>query len=280
LLYDLIPYKLPHFFPRYFPAVFQDWLAQMLALSDQIVTISENSRRDIADFIAEHRTKHPPIAVIRLGDTATIRAATARPQQLPENAGRYVLCVGTVEVRKNHALLYQLWRRLAAEHGAALPPLVIAGQPGWLTRELHYQIKWDPAIRDKIILLPDLTDGGLNWLYQNCLFTVFPSHYEGWGLPIAESLAHGKYCIASGTSAMPEVGGDLVSYHNPLDLAACRALVVRALFDEAYRIQREELIQRRFRPTSWQDCARSLWAILRNLACDVLPTRRLSRAVE
>jgi glycosyltransferase involved in cell wall biosynthesis len=262
LIYDLIPYKFPHFFPHYFPPRFKDWLAQTLRLSDAIVTISENSRRDIVHFATVHGIRRPPVEVIRLGDTATIRARAIRPAQLPEAGAPYVLCVGTLEVRKNHALLYYLWRRLTSEYGPAVPRLLIAGSAGWLTHELRYQIEQDPVVRDKIVVLSEVTDSGLSWLYQNCLFTVYPSHYEGWGLPLAESLAHGKYCIASGTSSLPEVGGDLVSYHDPVDLAQCQALVIRAWFDNEYRAHREQLIQRHFRATSWEGCARRLWAIL------------------
>jgi glycosyltransferase involved in cell wall biosynthesis len=256
----------PHFFPASFPPEFRRWLSGLLDVADRFVTISENSRRDLLDFARAWKLALPHVDVIRLGDTVPVRAPVRPPAELLARVAPpapFVLAVGTVEVRKNHALIYQVWRRLAEECGPSLPPLVIAGQRGWLCEELQYQMRLDPAVDGKIILLAGLHDGELNWLYDNCLFTLYPSHYEGWGLPVCESLAHGKYCIISDRSSLPEIAGDLVSYHDPLDFAACKGLVARALFDDGYRREREAEIRRRYRTTSWADCARGLWMMLR-----------------
>ena len=115
-------------------------------------------------------------------------------------------------MRKNHGLLYQAWRRLILQFGAKIPPLVLAGRMGWATRDVLQQIHDDPVVRDRIIVLFDVSDEELSWLYRNCQFTLSVLHYEGWGLPVAESLVYGKYCICTNATSVPEVAGDLVDY--------------------------------------------------------------------
>ena len=94
--------------------------------------------------------------------------------------------------------------------------------------------------------------------HGDCLFTVYPSFYEGWGLPVAESLAFGKLCVASSASSLPEVGRDFVDYHDPHDVAEATARIQRAIFDAAYRGSREKSISERFRARSWGESAAEL----------------------
>src|SRR5262245_55950520 len=72
----------------------------------------------------------------------------------------------------------------------------------------------------------------------------------------------GKYCIASNTSSIPEVGGDLIDYHDPYDFADCYGLVRRALFDPNYRAQRERQIRQHYRSTTWEDSAAQVLATI------------------
>ena len=85
---------------------------------------------------------------------------------------------------------------------------------------------------------------------------MYPSIYEGWGLPVGESFAHGKYCIASNAASLPEVGGTLVDYFDPLDFMDCYRKVLRAIAEPAYVQQRETLIRSTYQPTAWRDTPR------------------------
>jgi glycosyltransferase involved in cell wall biosynthesis len=106
----------------------------------------------------------------------------------------------------------------------------------------------------KIILYSDLSDAELRETYRRCLFSVYPSILEGFGLPVAESLEQGKLCVASRRAAIPEVGGDLVDYIDPDDEAGTLAVLERAIFDDAYRGAREAQISAEYRPMSWAEC--------------------------
>jgi len=277
LLCDVIPVKLPHLCDPLLPPLFDSWLRALLPLSDLVLAISEHTRRDLLALGADL----PPVEVVRLGDELTAAEQPLRPGGLPTGLGTFALAVGTIEARKNHWLLYHLWRRLAEEMGERLPPLLLAGRPGWGTGDLLRQLRRDPLLAGRLLVLEDVRDRELLWLYRSCLFTLYPSHYEGWGLPVAESLAHGKPCICSNTSSLPEIAPGLVDHHDPLDLEGCARLVRRALLEPDFLRQREAHVRAAFRPTPWRECAGHILALVgTNLgvrcgaAPDSLPLRR------
>jgi glycosyltransferase involved in cell wall biosynthesis len=113
-----------------------------------------------------------------------------------------------------------------------------------------------------VVHLARANDRQLRWLYRRCLFTLYPSHYEGWGLPVAEGMALGKFCICSGAASLPEVGGALAEYHDPLDGPGCLRLVEKALLEPGWLASREERVRREYRTTSWRDCASQSFDIL------------------
>ena len=132
-----------------------------------------------------------------------------------------------------------------------------------MAEETYTLLTTDPEISKKITLLQGLSDNELAWLYKNCKFTVFPSFYEGWGLPIAEALSYGKCCISSNTSSMPEVGGELVEYVSPYDVAGMMAAIQHLNEDDAYRRRLESKIKSQYKPRSWSDTFEQLLSTLR-----------------
>jgi glycosyltransferase involved in cell wall biosynthesis len=156
-----------------------------------------------------------------------------------------------VEIRKNHTLLYYA-AQLARERGVDLPPIVLVGKMGWLAGDIQHIMQHDTYAKEKILVLGGVPDTQLEWLYRNCGFTIYPSFYEGWGLPIAESLCYGKPCLSSNTSSMPEVGGNLVDYFSPYDPAGCLDQIVRYL-DKGVLRQKAQAIQTSYRLRTWDD---------------------------
>ncbi len=253
MIYDLIPILFPQFFGPGFPERFNLWLVDTLWAADLLLTISENTRADIQRFCLAGGIPAPPVEVIRLGENLPAVGEAQLPQALQMTANQpFALCVGTVEVRKNQLLLYHVWRKLIEKLGPERTPcLIVVGMRGWMGGNTMHLAENDPVTRAHVRFLPKCNDAELRWLYRHCLFTLYPSFYEGWGLPVAESLAFGKYCIASDRSSIPEIGGDLVAMHDPTSVEQC---VARAL-DPAFRASREDRIRRLYRRREWSECA-------------------------
>jgi glycosyltransferase involved in cell wall biosynthesis len=160
--------------------------------------------------------------------------------------------VSTVEARKNHLLLFRVWRRLVEDMSpASVPTLVFVGRVGWLVQDLIQQLDNTAYLDNKICLIQDASDAELVSLYRGCLFTVFPSLYEGWGLPVTESLSFGKPCIVARGSSLPEAGGVLARYFDPESVSDAYA-VIRAVIEdpEGLCIWQADVV-RSFAPVSW-----------------------------
>ncbi len=255
LIADMIPWRFPHQFKsKQTVSSFLRFAELAARRASLVLSISRTTSEDFAEFAASVGADPGRIEVIHLG--ADSPAPQARqPAGMPEDllSRGYVLSVGTIQVRKNHQLLYQLWRRFAEEGRDRIPRLVLAGSPGWLTDDLLIQIRKDPRVRDSIIVLNSVDDAELSWLYGHSKFTLYPSFYEGWGLPIVESFQHGRPCLASNTSSMPEAGQGLATHLDPLDFMTWRLEILRRFEDPSVPASESEWIRDRFRPRSWQD---------------------------
>ena len=199
----------------------------------------------------------------------------APPQAAPPAAdlpapGTYALIVSTIEARKNHALLFRVWRRLLDEMPPdAVPTLVFAGRIGWLVNDLLQQIENTSFLNGRVVIIEDPSDADLAALYGGCLFTLFPSFYEGWGLPVTESLAFGKPCVIANVTSLPEAGGSLAHYFDPDDLHDAVRVIRAVLEDRAALAVWEAQIRRDFRPTPWSASAE---AVVTALADTRLPS--------
>ncbi|HYM02747.1 MAG TPA: glycosyltransferase family 1 protein [Stellaceae bacterium] len=252
LVYDLFPITHPQWVHAENAAIFGQWFSGMLEHADMMFAISDYSRASIQAFAARLGRFAPPVDVLPLGTGFRVTTPTIRPGVLAKLPPRYVVFVSTLSARKNHGFAVRIWQRLIAAHGAGeIPHLVMVGQIGWAIDGLIAELEANRYLDGKILVLSDLSDAEVREVYRGCLFSIYPSLAEGWGLPIAESLEHGKLCIASDRTAMPEVGGSLADLIDPEDLSEAVAAVERAIFDTGYRVSREAQIRAEYRPTSW-----------------------------
>ena len=256
LVHDMIPFLLPAKMSGVHPALFKHWLGRILGMDATLLFYSSQTRQDALNWCREQKYAQPLYRKIRLGDELllTQKAATRDlVHRLPPND--FILLVGSIGGRKNGLNLLKAWQRLrAASKTTALPKLVFAGSS--TAQELKDLF---PEALDwlELVFIAKPNDTELNHLYRNCLFTVYPSLYEGWGLPVGESLWHGKICAASYCSSMPEVGGYDCDYFDPCNPADIEQTLWRLIFDDHYRAQRMSGIDRG-RLQSWQDSAQGL----------------------
>lgn len=121
----------------------------------------------------------------------------------------FLLCVGTLEVRKNGIALLKAWQRLRASLGDATPHLVFSGRRGWKIDPFFSLLNSDPWLRSQVSLIADASDADIAFLHERSLCSIYPSLYEGWGLPVGEAAWFGRTCITSRESSLPEVCGRL-----------------------------------------------------------------------
>jgi glycosyltransferase involved in cell wall biosynthesis len=250
IVHDMIPVVCPQYVVEDLPAVFASYKEKIFANADGLIINSQSSKRDALAFMEKRGIKAPPDVVFRLADQRDDGIeATEVPQLKNED---FILLLGTIEGRKNHALLYYAYKQ-AMRNNITLPKLVIAGRAGWLVDDILYTMKRDPELKDQIILLDlGVTNSERVWLYQNCLFTVWPSFYEGWGMPVAESMTYGKVCISTDVSAMPEIAPRLVETFSPYEPSECLKLIVKYT-DAKVRQKRESEIKESYKTTTWHE---------------------------
>lgn len=228
----------------------------------RIIAVSEHTRRDLVaaydlapekvtviyEAAAPHFRPQPPEVV------DAVRARYGLP-------GRYLIFVGTIEPRKNLTRLLRAFEALSVD--GLSEGLVIVGRPGWLCGDFFNRLARSP-VRDAVFLLGYSPDEDLPALYAGAQALVFPSLYEGFGLPVLEAMACGTPVVASNVSSLPEVGGDAALYFDPVDVGMTRT--VRRLLGDADL--REELRARGLAQAgrfSWEQVAAKTMAVYETL---------------
>ena len=259
LLYDLVPVIRPEYSGEDTVAMFSRFMRGCLGLTDIVIAISDATARDASAWATQEEIslRAAPRAIpIGTGFSHAAPAPTLPAGLAP---GGYVLFVSTIEARKNHALAFRAWRRLLAELGPdRVPTLVFAGRVGWMVTDLIQQIENAGYLGGKLVIVENADDATLAALYSSAQFTVFPSYYEGWGLPVSESLSFGKACIASDAASIPEAGGEFCLYHDPDSVTEAVALYRRAITEPGLISSLEARIRAEYRPTPWSATARAV----------------------
>ncbi|MDN4632337.1 glycosyltransferase [Sphingomonas sp. PsM26] len=261
LVFDLIPLIGPQWFAQSLVRDYRAWFGSLLHSADGCLAISEATRADLVRTSVEWNAPIPEqsVPVVRLdGDFRQAAAPVEALRPYGLEAERYVLFVSTLEPRKNHQGAFEAWLALAASVGeAAVPRLVCVGGRGWLNEHLHEMLRDQPALRRMVQILHGIPDDTLAALYEHCLFALYPSFYEGWGLPVSEALSYGKVPAISRVSSLPEAGGRHARYFDPNDPADI-AETVRPLLDDGARQHAEAAIRQEYAPRTWQAIARDV----------------------
>lgn len=256
--YDLIQILFPHFYWRHADQGCARYLTDMAWIAEHIVCISARTRDDLLAFYAQVGVSAPPLSLVRLGDELPPAAqwpCSPQVQALVDAGTPFILVVGTLEIRKNHEVLYRALLHLLAQGVEDLPLLVFAGMRGWRIDDLLASLELDPRVQGRVRLLSHASDADIAALYQHCQFTAFPSQYEGWGLPVAESLAYGRVCLASNAGSVPEIARELTDLIDPHDVQAWASRMLAYSRDTALREAREREIAARYRVTPWRETA-------------------------
>jgi glycosyltransferase involved in cell wall biosynthesis len=257
VVHDLVHLQCPQWAPR--DEAFRAASAHeaMLASADRVLVYSESTAADVA---AASRTRSITVNDVgRMTLGTSFVAAPPAPGGLVSLLDRpFVLYVSSVATRKNHEFIADVWSRLADELGSALPRLLFVGRAAADQKDALERLCRNPRLEDHLIHIAGSSDAQLAWLYQQCLFTVFPSLYEGWGLPVAESLAFGKVCVASNASSIPEAAGGATPLVDPLDVVGWCNAVRTLILDPTALARAEQRVRDRYKPVTWAEAGARL----------------------
>ncbi len=235
--------------------------------SRAIITSSECSKRDIVTHLGVPEVK---VVVIHDGcdqslfnaDPPDMTALAALRARLRINKP-YLLHHGTIQPRKNLKRLIEAFRLMLAQNADLDFDLVLAGRRGWDSDEI-ISAAAESNGRGRVILPGILDDGDLALLIKGASLAVIPSLYEGFSLPMAEAMACGVPTVASNTSCLPEISGNVLAYFDPLsceEMAACMQTVLRS---PELRLRLSQNGMARSREFTWERCARQTLDVLIN----------------
>ncbi len=264
-VHDLIPVLRGEFCPTALTQDFISWAIGVFEHADFFFVNSQSTKRDLIKVgaflgraIGEETICVVPLdAGVRRSGAPAVRGASLRRWGL--EGASFVLFVSTIEPRKNHLRVFEAWIALVKRHGPRrTPKLVCIGHPGWMNDSIYEMLNTQEILRRHVHIVRFVSDADLAEFYRQSLFTLYPSHYEGWGLPVTEALCHGKVPLVADTSSLPEAGGRFAVYFNADSTIELTSALATLMFDDPARRAREQLIAAEFQPRSWGELAQQM----------------------
>lgn len=269
MIHDLYVLERPEWSPGGFSKVFARQLQGIAPHVDRWLTSSAYVKGQLDGYLESWSLAQRPITVLPMGWDSFGRGRAMAPvggQAVLDRHGigrrPFVLFVGTVEPRKNVSALLDAMEGLRRQLGARAPALVVVGGYGWRAPAERARLRRGHR-EGHLFWVRNVGDEELRALYSAARFTVMPSHGEGWGLAVQESIAMGVPCIASSGGATREAGRDLAVYVDPTRPLELQRAMVAWLVDDAALATARARIERALRTeafASWNDAAKLLLA--------------------
>jgi len=231
-------------------------LPLMARLATMIITPTQSVKRELSEHL---RVAPDKVAVTPEAPRSIFKkvelAETIETGKRLGITDDFILFVGTIEPRKNLIRLVQAWEEILQTTDRS-PQLVIAGKMGWLNDELMAMVRRS-SFGNRICFTGYLEDTDLRALYSSCSVFVYPSLYEGFGLPTLEAMACGAAVVTSRIPAIVETVGSAASFVNPTDINELAAAIVKLLRDKQARETLSRLGQEHARQFTWERTARA-----------------------
>ncbi|HBQ94508.1 MAG: glycosyltransferase family 4 protein [Firmicutes bacterium] len=214
-VHDMVAFKYPSLFPKVQTLVKQGLMARSVKVARRVIVPSRATADDLQEIlkVPADRISVIPHGVDPLEIDVKVPHMTEKERERP-----YFLAVGTIEPRKNfEGLIHAFSQFIHENHLNGQTDLLIAGKKGWLYESvLEAPGKWN--VGERVFLLDYVSKADLHELYRNALALVYPSFYEGFGLPVLEAMACGTPVISSNKGALKEVCGDAALLADPSDI--------------------------------------------------------------
>lgn len=263
IAYDLVWHYFPETMGRYNLSVARTIIKKSIKSAGHIITISEAAASALGEVLGIHRER---ISVIYPAADKYIPldkddSAEYISEKYKANKG-YILTVGTVEPRKNLITLLRAFSKFRSEGYQ----LIIAGASGWKTSNIYKEYQSLGFSEKEVKFLGYVPDEDMNSLYSGAQLFLFPSVYEGFGVPALEAMASGTPVIASDSSALPEVVGDAGMLIDSRDVKGWEDAILKIMTDKSCRnVLRVKGIERS-KKFSWDASARQAMEVLERFA--------------
>jgi len=262
-IHDAIPAIYPEAQSLLTRLVFSTLVARAGRTSDAILTVSETSADDLA---RHYRLPRGKIQVTPNGVAPPLAMAAGRVREILARHGvgqPYFLYVGALHPRKNLRRVIEAFAKLREAHNDVT--LVIVGPPAWGANAVLRDVLHSAGSAQGIVFTGFLADEDLHAFYRGAHALVFPSLYEGFGLPALEAMSHGTPVVTSNTSSLPEVTGDAAVLVDPTSVEAICQGMRRLLEDENLRAELSRRGLARSQLFSWEATARETLRVYERL---------------
>ena len=264
-VHDLSVFKFPETHPIERIRQFEREFGLSMARAAHLITDSEATRKEVIDFLAWAPEK---ITVVPLGVSSQF-APRSEAELAPCLAkyglrhGGYALCVSTLEPRKKIANLLQAYQCLP-QRLREQTPLILIGSRGWLSEELHQEIE-RLASQGWLRYLGFVPEADLPALYAGARMFIYPSSYEGFGLPVLEAMASGVPVVTSNRSSLPEVTKGAALLVDPDDIDALAVSIEAGLSDQPWRTAAIALGLTVAQGFTWDRCIEQTVRVYKNI---------------
>lgn len=242
-LHDLIPIEYPEYCRAGSYAQHQQ---RLLTMSEGALVICNSNyvANQFLDYCEKNALRKPKTIWAHLGISETIRKNYDVSPILPKmvEMSPFFLVIGTIEGRKNHLLLLNVWYHLIEEFGERCPKLLIVGKRGWECEQVLAILDRSLKLKDYMIELPNCTDSQIHYLLNKTQAVLFPSHTEGFGLPLLEALSLKVPIIASNIPVFQEIGFGVIDMLSSVDGVGWINMI-KKYFDVDYRLNKIKQIE-------------------------------------
>ena len=245
LVHDLIPITHPEFCRAAEADKHRERMRTALMTAAGVIGNSQATLDELAGFARTEGLPNPPALAAWLG------SEPLRAPNLSETPRPTFVTIGTIEARKNHLLLLEIWSRIVDRFGSSAPRLLIIGQRGWKAEPVFDLLDRNDKLGGHVVEMNNCSDEELARHLSAARALLFPSHAEGYGLPLIEALGLGVPVIASDIPVFREIGADIPTYLSPLDGVGWEAAILNYAQDASAARDQQLRRMKSFRLPDW-----------------------------
>ncbi|WP_269586053.1 glycosyltransferase family 4 protein [Roseibium sp. Sym1] len=250
-IHDIIPILFPEYVRADTVSAHHKRMQTIAEFRPFLIVNSSETQKTINAYFSGRNWPQPrsDVALIGVEDKFLSECPDAGPAKGPN----HFVMLGTIEPRKNHLLILNLWRDLVESRTPNMPKLFVIGRRGWENENIIHMLDRCPAVRDHVIELSGVSDQTVSGILKSARALLFPSFVEGWGMPVVEALSMGVPVICSDIPVLHEAGQDVPDYIHPLDFTTWRETILS--YNEANSPQRARQLKRleSYRAPRWHE---------------------------